>query len=118
MIKKGDVIIIAFMAVLCVCLFIPTFVSADTLTAQIYLDGKLKEEIDLSDITEPYTVTVGNCKIEFDKNSARFIESSCKDRLCIKHGKMSKSSDTMACVPNKVVVAVKSSKDRNDAIAY
>lgn len=118
MIKKYDIIIIVLLLLFSVCLFIPGFSSSKGLTAQIYLDGELEETVVLSDVSQPYILTVGECKIELDKDGVCFAESSCKDKLCIKHGKMTKSSDSMACVPNKVLVVLKSSKNQTDAVAY
>lgn len=118
MIKKGDILIAAFVLGLCFFMFLSSFMPQDKLIAQIYLDGELTEEIDLSAVQTAYTETVGECEIEIDKNGIRFVSSTCPDKLCIKCGKLSKNSAAAACVPNKVVIALKGEKNTHDIIAY
>lgn len=119
MIKKGDVVIIACLCVICVLLFIPSFASSEDNTAYIYLDGELFEQISMNSVSKDYTLSVGGCELQISSDGIEFISSSCPDKLCIKKGKLTRSGDTMACVPNKVVVSIKSeSKNQIDAVAY
>ncbi len=117
--KKGDVLIISLCVLLCALLFISSFTSKETLVATVYADGEAVKTVELSSVEKAYTFSVSGCEIKFEKDSVGFVSSSCKDKLCVKHGKLSKKNDTMACVPNKVVVAVKGTKnEKTDAVAY
>lgn len=118
MIKKGDILIIAALCVTCLLLFIPSFAAADEKTAVIYLDGELKEEFDLSAAQETYTVEVGGCTLKIENGAVTFTASDCPDRLCVKRGALSKNGDTMACVPNRVVVSIRGAHSDFDAVAY
>ncbi len=117
--KKGDALIIVLCAVLCLCLFASSFFPGKNLIAEIYSDGVLVAAKALSEIEEEYTLSVSGCELELSKNGISFLSSTCKDKLCIKYGVLSKKGETMACIPNRVVVSIKSGKDKNfDAVAY
>lgn len=117
--KKGDVLIIVVCTLLCIFLFALTFMPTDNLTAQVYLDGEVIKSQELSQISNDYSFSVSGCELLFSKDGVSFVSSDCKDKLCIKHGKLSKNGDTMACVPNRVVVCVKQGKKvKIDAVAY
>ena len=119
LIKKGDILIIVLCVTACLCLFASSFSSGENLTAEIYFDGELIKTQELSEIEEEYTLSVSGCELELSKNGVRFLSSTCGDKLCTKHGILSKKGETMACVPNKVVVSIKEGKDKNfDAVAY
>lgn len=47
---------------------------------------------------------------------AYMSESSCKDHLCEKMGKISKVGETIICLPNEVFVKVISGEDGYDAV--
>ena len=77
-------------------------------TAQITVDGKVVETLDLSRDTE-LTVTGAN------KGTNHLIvrdgeiwcsEASCPDKVCVHQGKKHLSSDTIVCLPNKMIVTI------------
>ncbi len=108
-ITKGDVILITFIALLSAVLFMLSFTgNRGALKAEIYLDGEKVQEIMLSDTDESRTLKVGECELLIEKDGVTFLSSRCSDKLCIKKGKLTRNGDTMACVPEKVVVNIKS----------
>lgn len=119
-ITKGDIILIISLLVLSAALFITSFTHRDdNLKAEIYVDGELIHNIDLSEVTESYTLTENYCQLLVEKDGVSFVYSDCGDKLCIKKGKLKIQGDTMACVPEKVVVIIKSdSKKQIDGVAY
>lgn len=119
MVKKGDILIIALLCIICVLLFTPSFLPSENKTAVIYLDGEVQHEIELAAVEEEYTIEVGGCTLSVNSDGVTFAKSTCPDKLCVKKGSLHESGDTMACVPNKVVVTVKSSgKSQFDVVAY
>ena len=104
---KGDILLIVSLYLIIVLLFLPSFGDADEkLTAEIYHNGELVKTVSLSE-TEGEEITVGNCELLIEKDGVIFIDSDCRDRLCIKRGKLKRKGDTMACVPEKVVAVIK-----------
>ncbi len=115
---KGDFLLIAGIIILVAILFIKPFISNDNLYGEIYVDSQKVHTVYFKNISSPYTLTYGECELSVEKDGISFENSTCPDKLCVHSGKLSKSGDTMACVPQKVVVIIKSSKNSFDAVSY
>lgn len=117
-VKKGDVILVLFLVGICILWFTFSFLGEkESLRMDIYLDGEAKVSVELSALKEGKSYTVGGCEIYADSKGVRFVSSCCEDRLCIKRGLMTRHGDTMACVPERVVVVLKGIS-KADVIAY
>lgn len=104
---KGDILLIVSLCLIIVLLFLPSFGDADEkLTAEIYHNGEIVKTVSLSE-TDGEEITAGNCELLIEKDGVSFIHSDCRDKLCIKRGKLKRKGDTMACVPEKVVAVIK-----------
>lgn len=84
--------------------------------ATVYQNGQMIEEINLSRVTEPYFLESGETVLSVEPGRICFIQARCEDRLCIKYGWLSKAGESMACVPAKTVVTLKSQKSAPDAV--
>lgn len=117
--KKGDYFVIAAALLLSLLLFIPSFLPSDEKTAEVYVDGEKVKSVSLTSLQAEERFSVAGCEILFEKDGASFLESNCKDQLCVRCGKLKNAGDSMACVPNKVVVTVKAEKENDyDIMAY
>lgn len=118
-ITKGDIILVVFLLMLSLMLFVSSFTRSENLTAQIYVAGEKTHSIDLRQVSESYTITENYCQLLIEKDGVSFVHSDCVDQLCVKRGKLKNQGDTMACVPEKVVVIIKSDdKQQFDGVAY
>lgn len=55
------------------------------------------------------TVNIGeNNIITIDNNKAYMSYARCPDQICVNEGSISKSGEEIVCMPNKVIVRVKS----------
>ena len=118
-ITKGDIILIAGLLLLCLVLFVTSFGKSEGLRAEIYVGGEKTHSIALSEVEKGYTLTENGCQLLIERDGVSFIDSPCGDRLCIKKGKLKRQGDTMACVPERVVVIIKSNgKKQIDGVAY
>ena len=118
-ITKGDIILVVSLIITCVMLFAISFGSAESLRAEVYVDGEKKHSIALSEVTGSYTLTENYCQLLIEKDGVSFVFSDCGDQLCVKRGKLKNQGDTMACVPKKVVVILKGDgKEKIDGVAY
>lgn len=117
--KKGDYFVIAAVLALCVLLFIPSFMPSGEKTAEVYVDGEKVRTVLLTSLQAEEHFLVAGCEILFEKDGASFIKSDCPDQLCVKCGKLKNPGDSMACIPNRVVVTVKAeNNDDYDIMAY
>ena len=117
--KKGDIIIIAAVAALALVLLAPSLVKKDSLTAQIYVDGQMAEEIDLSAVSESYSFSPKDgTKIEVENGKIRFASAVCRDKLCVKSGWLDRNGQTAACLPERIVISIKGGGSAPDMLTY
>ena len=119
-ITKGDIVLIVSVLMLSLVLFVTSFASGnENLRAEIYVGGQMAHSIALSEVADSYTLNENDCQLLVEKDGVSFVYSDCGDKLCIKKGKLKNQGDTMACVPERVVVIIKSdSKKQIDGVAY
>ena len=107
---KRDMILTAAILLIAAAVFGFNYVSHRTPadTAQISVDGKVVEILDLSKDTE-LTVTSpggGTNHLIVKDGEIWCSEASCPDKVCVHQGKKHLSSDTIVCLPNKMVVTI------------
>ena len=104
---KNDIILIAVLLIMAIvaiiCMF--CFSKNDNLKACVYYNDELILSFDLTN-DEIYEVDgdLGTVKIEVKNNSVRVIESNCPDGICIHSGAISNTSQSIACLPNRIYI--------------
>lgn len=119
--KRTDLIIILVVLLSAAAISIPRFLNSDKLTAEVYVDGRLEETIDLSAVEKEYKIvpnTEPKIEITVAKSEIYFSHAECKDKLCIKSGKLTSGGETAACLPARVVISIKSNKNKTDIMTY
>lgn len=119
--KKGDLIIIAAVLIICMLLYLPgLFEKSENLTAVVYENGEITHRINLHEVTESYEIEINGGVLLVEKASISYAYADCPDKTCVRTGKLGKAGDTAACVPNKTVVAVIKEKNNSkiDTITY
>ena len=80
----------------------------DAPTARILRDGVLLEEIDLSQVDEPYSLTLenesGRNVLSVERGRVCVSEADCPDQVCVKQGWVSNGAVPIVCLPHKLVV--------------
>ena len=108
LIKKGDILIVLFFLLVAVLLLvIPLLKKKSPLTAEIYKDGKLIKSIDLENPAEDGEIDIGSCRIRVSEGRICFIESDCRDKICVNTGDLYHAGDSAICLPNRVAVIVR-----------
>ncbi len=87
--------------------------------AAIYLDGELFCTVDLSDVSEPYSIKVGDGNVvRVEKGRIRMESADCPDRLCVNQGWSSSAAKPIVCLPNRVMIMVDGgSENKIDAVS-
>ncbi len=78
-------------------------------TAVISVDGKIIQQINLED-TENKTFALEefeNITFEVKNGKIRVVSSDCPDKICKNTGFISKSGESIICMPNKMIVEIK-----------
>ncbi len=108
-IKKSDIILIAAILIVAILLFIIYRVNQKTgLSVNIYTSGELVETLSL-DKNREYEVDTeyGYNKVIIEDGSAYVVSADCPDKICVSHSPISKTGETIICLPHKLVVEVK-----------
>ena len=119
--KRTDLIIIIAVLLAAALISLQRCIGSERLTAEIYVHGELDRTIELSEVETEYTVSLSTepeVEITLGRNEIFFSKADCKDKLCKNSGKLTSGGQTAACLPAKVVISVKSNKDKTDIMTY
>lgn len=119
-IHKKDGIIIG--GILLAALFLFLFFrqgSGTDLVALIYHEKELVMEIELKQgVQETFSVP-GYPQVVFEQfpdGTICFRSSDCPDKVCVKTGKLGKSGESAACLPNGLILNVRSKEAEKEQI--
>lgn len=121
--KRRDIMILVIvLAVIAAVGLIYYFLKQNGSYAEITVNGELYGTYSLDEDQEiPIKDSDGNVTntAEIKDGKVFMIEATCPDKLCIKQGKKSDANSEIVCLPNKVVISVKSeTRDANyDTVA-
>lgn len=97
----GGILLLAAAALVCLLLFS----GRGAETAEVYLDGKLVQRIDLRTVTAPYTLEVGGGNtLEVERGRVRMLRADCPDQICVRQSWSSAAAKPIVCLPNRVTV--------------
>ncbi|HBL41428.1 MAG TPA: hypothetical protein DDY98_07665 [Ruminococcaceae bacterium] len=97
--------------------------SASGTVAVISVAGEEVQRIDLTKVTASYDIVLDSSPavtLTVEPNAVFFSSAQCRDKLCVKAGKLTKANDTAVCLPAKVTIRLIGEKTKSgvDAIAY
>lgn len=103
-------------------LLIRHFTTGKAGIAKIYQNGALSREIDLSDVSAPYTFTVtsadgGYNTIKVEQGAIGVIDADCPDKTCCKMGIIRNSAFPISCLPHKLLIQITDDDSGIDAAA-
>lgn len=110
--RRADLLLIAAIAAVCLLLFLPTG-EPQAVQAVLYSGGAEIGRISLSDVNDPYTLTLGEdmpATVRVEKGRIRYLSAECPDGLCVKSGWLSRPGDTSACLPARTVIAIEGAR--------
>ncbi len=99
--KKGDIILICLCLTLCALLLF--FPKSHGDKAEIYLNGEKVRTVSLKEDTR---FTVGNVSVAVEDGKIYVENSPCADKICVNTGKIFRKGDTVACLPEKVIIKI------------
>lgn len=108
MIKKRDIILVFVMILLgIVCCGVIRLGQKKGSQVIIYEDQKEIGRYDLNtDTTKEIQTAKGMNILEIKNGMAYVTEADCPDQVCIRMGKISKTGETIVCLPHKLVIQV------------
>ncbi len=121
--KRGDkILIIIILAIIGISLF--QILKPDKVNKILIIrsDGKVIKQINLNTSKDTEFVVKsreGHLTVEIKNGKVRVINSTCKDKLCIKEGWISRSGESIVCLPNRISISITGQNDQPvDSITY
>lgn len=117
--KFGDIIIVIFIIVAALLLELAFVLpsKADGV-AVISKDNEILKEINLSQ-SENITFALDNIKgytFEVKNKKIRIANATCPDKICINMGYISKTGQTIVCIPAHLMIEIKSNTKEYDVV--
>lgn len=110
--KKGDKILIIAVLAIAVLASVAMLFAQKTVSdggvAVVTVDGETLEKYSLDEnVHEIIQLPDGSYNVlEIKDGKADITEASCPDGICVRHRKISKTNQTIVCLPNKVIVTI------------
>jgi len=118
-IRKADIILLIVLVI--AGLAVSWLSVSDSVTGQtalVTVDGETYGEYPLS---ENQTIVIKNNghtnKITIKNGTVQMTYSDCANQTCVKQGAISKTSQSIICLPNRVTVEIKGGEGGYDAIS-
>ncbi|OUM94587.1 MAG: hypothetical protein A9Z00_10395 [Thermobacillus sp. ZCTH02-B1] len=125
--KRGDVWLLAVLAVAVVSFKLPDWLSPQDsrgeLRAEIYVDRELYRTVEPKG--EPREIEIRTARgvnvLRVSEKGVQMIEADCPDKLCIAMGRIDAAGESIVCLPHRVwvkMVGAPPGGDVPDAIVF
>ena len=110
---KNDLVLLGAIAVLGLILFCWIYVFGDNgSTAAVIIDGKVVATYPLNQ-DGTFELNDGSNTLTIEDGHAYMSDATCPDQLCVHMGKKSQNGETIVCLPNEVIVEIRT-ENAND----
>ena len=106
--KKRDIVLAAVLLILGITgVLIVKYGLKSGNTADVYIDDKLVQTIDLS-VDDEYTFQTdkGSNTVEVRNGAVSMKSADCPDKVCVRMGTKNRNGETITCLPHKLVIQV------------
>ena len=106
--KKRDIVLAAVLLILGITgVLIVKYGLKSGNTADIYIDDKLVQTIDMS-VDDEYTFQTdkGSNTVEVRNCAVSMKSADCPDKVCVRMGTKNRNGETITCLPHKLVIEV------------
>lgn len=106
--KKRDIVLAAVLLILGITgVLIVKYGLKSGNTADIYIDDKLVQTIDMS-VDDEYTFQTdkGSNTVEVRNGAVSMKSADCPDKVCVRMGTKNSNGETITCLPHKLVIEV------------
>ena len=103
-IKKRDILILSAIFILCISFLILPKLFESGKTAEISIDGEIVKTVLLS---KDDTFKLNSFTIDVRDGAICVLDSPCHDKICVHTGYISKPSQTIVCLPERLIIKIK-----------
>ena len=99
----------------CIYLYLNFLSPSKGAKVQILVDGEVTQEFDLysSQKVTIETEDGGQNVLVIDNGECYLEDANCPDKLCVKQGVISKSGQSIICLPHKVVITIAGGEEQD-----
>ncbi len=101
-------LVFGILALICIGLILFFWFSPKGRTVTVSQDGETLYAIDLSQVQEPYTLTVewdgGYNRIQITSETVWVVEADCGNQDCVHHGPLAENGTPIVCLPHHLVI--------------
>lgn len=83
----------------------------------VAVDGKEQASFPLSEDREEVIEAGGVNTLTIRDGKAWISSADCPDKICVRHRPVSKTGETIVCLPHRLVVRIEGKGEANDAVA-
>ena len=113
--RKTDILLIAILAVIPVCMLVFNAVSAMSYEGTrlvILKDGEMYGSYPL---TEDRIIEIGETNIcEIQGGEVKMTHANCPDQICVHSIPIGRYGGTIVCLPNRIILSIEGAKDPKD----
>ena len=115
--KKRDIILIASILIVAIAFFlIVELTKEEGAGVTVKVDGVKVAEYLLSK-NGTYPLNGGTNILVIENGKAYLTDANCPDKLCVHQGKISRTGETITCLPNKLTVTVFGAEESVDLVS-
>jgi hypothetical protein len=104
--KKDILIILSLFLIFLLFFFVIKLNQKEGSRVKISHNGKEIYNISLENLKDSATYMVDGAKIVADKNGVYVSDNDCPNKQCVKSGKISKTGESIVCVPKRIVIEI------------
>lgn len=115
--------LLVILLISCIIILVRYHDTSEQYTAYIYQDGTFIQTIDLSKVTDEYSLDFtssngGENRVLVQPNGISVIYANCPDQVCVHQGVVRNSLLPITCLPHGLVIELKPNNTNIDTITY
>lgn len=105
--KKRDIILLSVIFIVAAALLLLRFSAINGKTVKVTVDGEAYAEYPLKNDISVDIKSNGINRLVIKNGKAQIVYADCDEQVCVKHKKISKSGESIICLPHKVIIEIK-----------
>lgn len=118
--KKDWILIGSFLGIALIAASVLHFFTPQGTQVVATVDGQEVGRWSLADsVDEVIETELGKNRLVIEEGKASIVEADCPDGICVKQGNISRTGQTIVCLPHKLVIEITGKAEENglDAVA-
>ena len=112
--KKDLILCVVLLVAGIICWLVMRLVLPTGNTADVYIDDKLVQTIDMTvNDTYEFNTDRGSNTVVVEYGKISVGDADCPDKVCVNMGWKSRRGETITCLPHKLVIEIQGGRERD-----